>query len=558
MDRITPVSTLDRALLVLALVSGVLACSNGSSMTSDAGMPSDGPLDRENKPFLTALSVSTSPGADAGTAIITLVPPFSSDVHDYYVRCGAGLNPVDVSVTASAGATSSLLLPDASRPSPQQTLTLSVSEDQAIVATASAGKATTEYWVRCLPHDFPQMLMTTHPDAGTPPPGYYVLGANDLLPNLRWGYAIVLDGHGVPVWYTHGQKRGSRDWDVDSLLPGTVSFFAQFGHPVEVHQLSPLKTTYAAPMNTSLDSHELRRLNNGHYLVLADPTTTGVDLTGVHVGLPDGGVESFGKGSSISECNLVEFDPSTGNVVWTWVSTQHLDPAKDTTAPEVATQPGDAGPLVEPFHCNAIDVDPSNGNLLVSARDMDSIFYIDRSTDKILWKMGGKSYTKDNATYVKVNDPFFRQHDARLLPGWSPTCAGGKGQISLFDDHSDVPGSARGMIFDVVVGADAGASGDCGTKGPGTPGATVAWKYQGLTRSSGQGSFRVSADGSRVIGWGMNGTRGLVFTEVNEAGDDLVDFDFTDGNVSYRVIKVPLKAFDLEVMRRTAGASSAP
>jgi hypothetical protein len=43
----------------------------------------------------------------------------------------------------------------------------------------------------------------------------------------------------------------------------------------------------------------------------------------------------------------------------------------------------------DPFHCNSIDVEPATGNLLVSGRHMDSIFYIERSTGKILWKMGG-------------------------------------------------------------------------------------------------------------------------------------------------------------------------
>jgi hypothetical protein len=63
-------------------------------------------------------------------------------------------------------------------------------------------------------------------------------------------------------------------------------------------------------------------------------------------------------------------------------------------------------------------------------------------------------------------------------------------------------------------------------------------------------------DGSRVIGWGLGPTPDLVFTEVDLQGDDLLDFYFTDDNSSYRAIKVPLTAFDVGVLRRTAGASS--
>ncbi len=83
--------------------------------------------------------------------------------------------------------------------------------------------------------------------------------------------------------------------------------------------------------------------------------------------------------------------------------------------------------------------------------------------------------------------------------------------------------------------------------------ATVAWQHKGAVSSSATGSFRISADGSRVIGWGLGGTPDLAFTEVDVNGNDLLDFDFTDGNATYRAIKVPLSAFDLGVLRSAAG-----
>jgi hypothetical protein len=80
----------------------------------------------------------------------------------------------------------------------------------------------------------------------------------------------------------------------------------------------------------------------------------------------------------------------------------------------------DGGAVYDVFHCNSIDVDPANGDPLVSAREMDSVFYVDRPSGKVLWKMGGATASKDGATYVAVSDPFFRQHDAhaaRLVGG---------------------------------------------------------------------------------------------------------------------------------------------
>jgi hypothetical protein len=143
------------------------------------------------------------------------------------------------------------------------------------------------------------------------------------------------------------------------------------------------------------------------------------------------------------------------------------------------------------------------------------------------------------------------------MPGWSSSCNGGSGRISLFDDESQAPGPARGVLYDVVVGGgDAGAIGCDGraTLDGGVAGqATVAWQYRGQLSSAATGSFRISADGSRVIGWGPGGAPNLAFTEVDSNGNDLLDFSFSDGNVTYRAIKLPLSAFDVELLRSTAG-----
>lgn len=539
------------------------ATTNDSAAKDEGGSVADAGKDAtdESAPYLTQLSVSGAMATDAAPPV-ALVPAFSSDVHDYYVPCAAETNGLIISMTASVGADSLLLQPTPSASLPTQTLEVGVAENQAVVAAASDGVATTEYWVRCLPHDFPKLEMTVHAEAGAAPPGYYLLG--NLEPATpTGGYAMVLDGNGVPVWY-QAAPSGLGVVDVDDVVSGAISFMPYSATAVEsfgIHQLSPLLTTTVSPTGYVTDEHELRLLPNGDYLVLSYPLTSGVDLTGLGITLAgDGGVESLGPNSTIEDCAVVEFAPS-GTVVSTWLASNHFDPAAVSTLPLTGFGPSgtllDGGAVYDVFHCNAIDVDPSNGNLLVSAREMDSIFYVEWPSGRVLWKMGGVHASLDNAAYVSVADPFFRQHDARLQPGWSPDCNGGSGQISLFDDQSEQPGPARGVVYDVVVGAgDAGTAG-CdsgnGVKGDAAGTATVAWQYKGLVSSAATGSFRISADGSRVIGWGLGGTPNLAFTEVDGQGHDLLDFSFTDGNVTYRAIKVPLTAFDLGVLRSTAG-----
>jgi hypothetical protein len=308
------------------------------------------------------------------------------------------------------------------------------------------------------------------------------------------------------------------------------------------------------PFGQPSDVHELRRLSNGDYLVIFATLQTGIDLTGLVLPLPDGGTESFGTDGSIISCDILEINPA-GIVVWGWSATDHFDPVADM---EFKTRPPlfgpDGGPVVETFHCNSIDVD-TNGNLLVSARHMDSIFYIDKATGLVLWKMGGATFNKDHATYVPVPDAFHRQHDARLLPSWKPSCSGGSGQISLFDDETDLPAPARAVVYDVNIAAvpgDGGTTGDCGAPADaGETGATVAWEFEGTTNTDSLGSFRILPDGTRLIGWGSNMT--VAFTEVDLAKRVLLDFSFGDGNVTYRAIKVPLSAFSLSVLRTSAG-----
>src|SRR5580692_2015658 len=282
-----------------SLASGATACT-GASAPSDAD--SDASLDvvarslpnadAAGSPSLTALRVSANATEDS-RAPIALVPPFSSDIHDYYVRCPAETNALTVSMRASAGAESLLLQPTPSGSAQAQDLSLRVNENQAIVAAATNGSATTEYWVRCLPKDFPPLQMVAHPDKGTPTPGYYLVGAKHTVTNAA--YAIVLDSHGVPVWYAKPQVPSSTDLlEVDSVVAGAISFIPSLSSPFEIHSLSPLMTAYVAPTGKTLDNHELRHLSNGHYLVISNGVVSGVDLTGLTLPLPDGGVQALG------------------------------------------------------------------------------------------------------------------------------------------------------------------------------------------------------------------------------------------------------------------------
>jgi hypothetical protein len=477
------------------------------------------------------------------------------------VPCVAGMNAGTVSMTASDGAESALRQPTTSPSMASQTVPLQVAENQLIEAVATRGAMSNEYWVRCLPHDFPVMRWVPHPKAGTPTPGYYLVGNPYPIPNLGVGWAIVLDSHGVPVWYY--KETGEGVFDMDSLAPGTISFLAsapepnRMSLPWELRQLSSPMVTHIGPGGTDTDSHELQFVaKTGHHLLYTIVIEEGFDLSGLTVELETGATRPLGTNENIASSKLLEID-AAGKTVWSWDVTEHFDPNTASTYPRTGENQWHAAnntrPVYDVFHLNSIDVDLDSGGLprglLLSGRNMDAVFYVEYPSGKVLWKMGGTTSSKDSGvTYLPPpSQPFFRQHDARLLPGWSPTTCGGHGQLSVFDDETEMKDAlARGVLYDVTVRSD--GSSTCAN-----PGATVSWQYRGQANSLFMGSFRVQSDGSSVIGWGTPASlSGPVFTEVDVGRNDLLDLYFMPG-FSYRAIKVPVGALDIEQMRKTAG-----
>jgi len=126
--------------------------------------------------------------------------------------------------------------------------------------------------------------------------------------------------------------------------------------------------------------HDLIRLKSGHYLVLAHDGHSHTDF-------------------------LLEVD-RRGRVVWEWRSLDHIDsfPTWDRERNE-------------PTHINSIhELGPNRhfddgderfrpGNILVSARHLDTIFIIDKSTGGVVWQYTGNLDYQHEATMVAKGEP---------------------------------------------------------------------------------------------------------------------------------------------------------
>ncbi len=525
----------------------------GDAKAEDAASEPDAP-----GPGLTTLTVVASDSAPA----VTLTPAFSPSIYDYYVYCQAGMNTFTVTVTAETGATAELTQPMKTSPMSSQSVSVTVKEGDPIVATVTQGSSSSEYWVRCLPHDFPTIAWTPHAGASKLAPGYYLVGGWWPPPG-KPGYSVIFDPNGVPVWYSRAPYFGTAD--VTALAPNQVTLFPFTTGGVVPFTTIDLKTktkTTLQPDAYVASLHEIQQEKNGNYLIIATPLTSGVDLSGVTLTERDGGTITLGSNMTIQDCAIVEFK-ADGTVVSVWLGSDHFDPKAASTYAAYGAVGGTGttapdGGEIDIFHCNSIDIDPNTGGLLVSARHMNSVFYVDwKGSRKVLWKMGGKNSSKDNATYVSVSDPFLGQHDGRMW-NWDQSCNGGTGQISVYDDQTfSTTNPARVLLFDVVVGEqDGGTSksdGGCKSGGGKAGTATLAWEYKGIHNTGLGGSLRLNPDGTRVIGWGSYGAPGWVMTEVDECGNDLLDLNWTDGDTSYRALKYPMSTFDRSLLRSTAG-----
>jgi hypothetical protein len=441
---------------------------------------------------LPPIYVAENAGAVVSIAVspLTLTPAFSTSIDDYYVRCASGGNAITVSVTDGTG---------------MQDYPLVVVNDQAVVVGD-------QYWIRCLPPDFPAITVTAH--SGTPTPGYYLVDSAT--------FAVVLDTNGTPVWY----ERDSAPMNLDSPATDTISFMPNSTSPFgtsaassfEVLSLDTWATADIVAVGSPTDGHELQALPNGDHLLFTYPIESGFDLSGL---------QSFSSSETIADCEIQEIAPS-GALVWSWLASDHVDPV-ESLEPSTATVNGVS--VVDLFHCNSIDVD-ANGNLLVSIRYANAVYYVDRSTSQIQWKLGGTAHNKDGAACVQVQgDPettFSMQHDARFQAN---------GDVSMFDDHGAGPGVARGVEYALDLDANT---------------ATVRWQFLGTAQSLYEGSFRRYSDGESVIGWGYIPTDPRVVTELDADGNDVLDIAFAGANQSYRAVKVPLSQFDIGVLRATA------
>ncbi len=484
-----------------------------------------------------------------------LFPTFDPAITDYIAYCtDDDQNDFDITLSGPPGTTVAIVGGPSGRPN--MTARRPVGAGEAIVATySSPSGANAEYWVRCVPPDFPRVTVTR---SGPTAPGWYLV-ANAAFARPPGEFAIILDSNGVPVWYRRTKTTYPNQFvaDFKRLADGTLSWVIApplpFGlDPTVAAEQFRLDSTLVArhrtvdnpadPTNPArpLDGHDLVELSNGNLLMISYPVRTSatpydcVDFGGTPT-----------TTTTVLDAVIQEIDPTTGTLVREWSADVLglLGPPKiDIGTGGPKADPGEvtlpaciavgATDYYDPVHINGLDATADGSTVLFTARHLNAVYAVDWATGAVEWKLGGKpAATSLTIVGDGLGGPV-RQHDVKLLES---------GNVSVFDNRGAGLGTARYAEYALDESART---------------ATLVRSIDHPTGSfsGAMGSARRQPDGAVVVGWGA--LPGPVFTEFDEDGQVALQVELELDGVhllSYRTVKEPLASFDIDVLRATAG-----
>ena len=381
-------------------------------------------------PLLTGLTAETD-DSQANTAR-RLYPAFDPQTLHY----GIGCNSTDTLVlTVSAAADARVAVAGVQAAGAPEAVSVAVSTDSdvAIRVTDASGAGTT-YVVHCLSDVFFQIETVTYPGTDL---------LEDLILFSRSGYFTLMDRNGVPrLRRAHSNLGGFAirfyRIGIDGAYRygfGNNSGFTVLDEDFEV--VEDNVSTVGSSL-TPINPHDFQILENGNYLLTANPEVMG-DFRDFDLPSPaDGGVDLSSVAVWDQTIQIVTPGPGP-QAVFTWGSwgniaaedcVQHRFPVTLSTDPQA--RPADT----DISHFNGAHM--VDGVVAVSLRGCSKVLGIDVASGDVVWRMG-RTNLSDAEWAARdigprpldfINDPegeFCGQHSARILPN---------GNVFLFDNGS--------------------------------------------------------------------------------------------------------------------------
>jgi arylsulfate sulfotransferase len=407
---LSPAAVLSRA-FALWVACSVTSCSGHARPGASQDHPPDAADDDAGEAgvsTLQALSVSTG----------TLRPAFDPGVTGYDVTSLNSVYPISVTATATDPAATLAIQGAPAQSGAASTFTLSSQQDISVVVT-SPGLAPSTYTVHYVPSDLPPYAVTSSAGAGTEP----------VLMTPDGSYAMIVDRSGAPLYYRTWLPYQAGNFQQTTLPTGAVVYSVNVGafdpngwslgvdHVMDDHfgdvadyQLLP----YAQHDVLPAEGHEFVMLADQHFVAISYVQRT-LDLSSVD--------PTWSTQAVVMSNVLQEIDH--GSVLVEWDSANVPSLYEDSYYENQFADPQTSG-AQDYCHLNSIDVDPSDGNFIVSLRHTSSIVKIDRQTAQILWTLGGR----EDQFGLTGDQVFSFQHHVRMHPD---------GSMTMFDNGSGPP-----------------------------------------------------------------------------------------------------------------------
>ena len=325
-----------------------------------------------------------------------------------------------------------------------------------------------------LPANFPTLVITSN---GPVAPGDFIgtLGAKGSATN---NYNVVLDNSGTPIYWTPFTNL----WR--TVTPsGLIGESTSGGWSLKNESFSVVDTF------PGTDGHDFKQLPNGNALILGNENRA-IDMSQFD---PAGRPDAVLKSLVFQEIN------ANKQVVFQWRALDHLAITDSLDFLNIAS--------VDWTHVNALTLDPTDNNYLISLRGFCQIVKVSRTTGEVIWRLGGKSSSFTFIGEHPENAPYYfvGEHNVHSLAN---------GDIIFFDNGSlqnQGPVASRTYSRAVQYRLDLT-----------NMTATLVWEYKHtpavLTPT--EGIVQRFPNGNTYIGWvsAAQSGSGPFLTEVNAQG----------------------------------------
>jgi hypothetical protein len=320
----------------------------------------------------------------------------------------------------------------------------------------------------------------------------------------RGNGAAILNNQGNLIWYDPVNEPKVHNIERVTYNGQPMLAFYQ-GNPAGAHGVGEFVL-----MNEHYQVVSYIRAGNGDEADLHELTITpqNTALIGSYVPVKMDLTAQGGTASQVVDNYVVqEIDVATGNVLFSWNSLDHVP----VTASDYAV-PGN-GSTFDYFHGNSIAL-TSDGNLLISGRNVSAVYDVNRTTGAVIWELGGKH---SSFTLAPSGQQWFcYQHHARQPEA---------NVITLFDDGGAGPSTcanhaSRGLTLTLDTTSH-------------TATITRDLRHNPSLHATFLGSDQPLPNGDDLVSWGNLAE----ITEFNGAGK--ANFDMSLSGRTYRAFRAP-------------------